>query len=278
MTSLAEKARALRDLHHGGEPIVFVNVWDVATAKLAEHAGCPAIATSSGGVAYTLGYPDGEAISRDVMIDMIARIARGVAVPVTADLESGYGQGVDDAAATARAAIEAGAVGLNIEDNAHRDGAMTDTAQQVARIKAMRAVGDALGVPLVVNARTDYFLIGGRDPRALLPDAIARGRAYAQAGADCIFLPGLNDAALIAEAVAAIPAPINILASALSPSLPELARLGVKRISLGTAPVGYALAAFRKAVEEVRGRGTFTFAGERVSYAEMAELMRAAPQ
>lgn len=278
MSTLVEKARALRDLHHADQPIVFVNAWDVATAKLAEHAGAPAIATSSGGIAFAFGYPDGEAISRATMLDMVARIARAVAVPVTADVEAGYGQSADDAAATARGAIEAGAVGLNIEDNLHRDGAMTETLAQVERIKAMRAAGDALGVPLVINARTDYFLIGGRDPRALLADAITRGRAYAAAGADCIFLPGLSDAALIAEAVAAIPAPINILAGAASPTLPELARLGVKRISLGTAPEGYALASFRRALEEVRTRGTFTFAAERVSHAEMNALMRETPQ
>ncbi len=278
MTSLAEKARALRDLHHGEDPIVFVNVWDVATAKLAEQAGCPAIATSSGGIAFALGYPDGEVIPRATMTDMIARIARAVAVPVTADLEAGYGQSVDDAASTARAAIEAGAVGLNLEDNMHQDGTMTDTAKQVERIKAMRAAGDALGVSLVINARTDYFLIGGREPRALLTDAIARGRAYAEAGADCIFLPGLNDAALIGEAVVAIPAPINILASGDTPTLPELTRLGVKRISLGTAPVGYALAAYRKALDEVRTHGTFAFARERVSHAEMNALLRTSLQ
>lgn len=278
MTTLAEKARALRDLHHAAEPLVFLNVWDVATAKLAERAGDPAIATSSGGIAFALGYPDGEAISRESMIEMIARIAGAVAVPVTADLEAAYGQGIDDAAATARAAIEAGAAGLNIEDATHRDGTMTQAAHQVERIKAMRAAGDALGVSLVLNARTDCFLIGGHEPRALLADAIARGQAYAAAGADCIFLPGLNDSALIAEAVAAIAAPINILAGATSPSLPELARLGVKRVSLGTAPEGYALASYRKAIQEVRERGTFTFASERVTHAEMNALMRSKPQ
>ncbi|HXP94645.1 MAG TPA: isocitrate lyase/phosphoenolpyruvate mutase family protein [Candidatus Binatia bacterium] len=268
-----EKAAALRELHHRSEPLVFVNAWDAASARIVESLGFPAVATSSGGIAFSAGFPDGERITRETMLERVAAIAGSVSLPVTADLEGGYGSEIDDAIATARGAIEAGAVGLNFEDASHDPGRpLIDVATASERIKAIRRTADAIGVPLVINARTDVYHEEAGTAQSRFREATERAEAYAAAGADSIFVPFVTDAETIGKLAAAIELPLNILAGAKTPDVATLARLGVKRISTGSSPAAYALAMFRAAALEVRDRGTFGFAAQRIAPAELNAL------
>jgi 2-methylisocitrate lyase-like PEP mutase family enzyme len=222
----ADQARELLRLHTDPELLVLVNVWDAASAGVVAAApGCRAVATASHSIAAALGYPDGEQIPRALMLDMVGRIAATVDVPVTADLEAGYG----DPAGTAALAIEAGAVGANLEDQ------MRPLGEAVSAVTAMVRAGQAAGVPFVVNARTDAFLADiGRGPDDLLADAVERGRAFLDAGAACVFVPGVADADTIGRLVESIgERRVSVLAGPGSPPLPALAELGVARVSYG---------------------------------------------
>jgi 2-methylisocitrate lyase-like PEP mutase family enzyme len=222
----ADRATELRRLHTEPDLLVLVNVWDVVSATIvAALPGCRAIATASHSIAATLGYPDGEQIPLDLMIEAIERIARAVELPVTADIEAGYG----DAGATVRRTIAAGAVGGNLEDE------MRPLGEAVAAVSAAVAAGEAEGVPFVLNARTDAFLLAGdRDRELVLADAIERGRAFIEAGADCVFVPGLLDTDTVSRLVEGIGLR-KVSVIGVPGTLPhsELERLGVARISYG---------------------------------------------
>lgn len=220
---------------------MLANVWDVASARaVAAVPGCRAIATSSAACARSLGWEDGEQIPPEEMLAAVARIARAVELPVTADLEAGYG----DAVATARAAWEVGVVGMNLEDG---NGAPDEHARRVAAVRE--------GVPeLVLNARTDVFLPGGSGS---VEDAVDRANAYLRAGADCAFVIGVTDRDTIARLAQEIEGPLNVLALPPSPPVAELAALGVRRISLGSGLHHKSLAATRAAAEELYDRGTY---------------------
>lgn len=229
-------AAELRRLHHAPELLVLVNVWDVASAKvIADLAGCRALATASHAIASAHGYPDGEQIPLDLMIAAVERIVGAVEIPVTADLEAGYG----DVEATVRRAIAAGAVGGNVEDQMRP---LDDAVEQMSA--AIRA-GAAEGVPFVLNARTDaYLLAGDRDRDEVLADAVTRGRAFLDVGADCVFVPGVRDAETIGRLVECIGTrKVSVLAGPGSPPLAELADLGVARVSGGPWPQWVALTA-----------------------------------
>ena len=260
---------------HSGKPILLLpNVWDVASARIVEAAGFPALATSSAGVAFALGYPDGERISREEMAAAVARIVAHVAVPVTADMEAGYGRRPEDAAATVRAAIEAGAVGMNFEDSpGERGEPLRDEALQVERVRAAREAADASGVPFVLNARTDVYLenVGAQDTR--LAHAVRRLSAYRAAGADCLFAPGVTDAATIATLVKELRGPLNILGTVATPPVPELERLGVARVSLGSGPMRAGLTVLRRLAEELRSTGTFGGLAGVIPHAEINKLL-----
>ena len=260
---------------HSGKPILLLpNVWDVASARIVEAAGFPALATSSAGVAFALGYPDGERISREEMAAAVARIVAHVAVPVTADMEAGYGRRPEDAAATVRAAIEAGAVGMNFEDSpGERGEPLRDEALQVERVRAAREAADASGVPFVLNARTDVYLenVGAQDTR--LAHAVRRLNAYRAAGADCLFAPGVTDAATIATLVKELRGPLNILGTVATPPVPELERLGVARVSLGSGPMRAGLTVLRRLAEELRSTGTFGGLAGVIPHAEINKLL-----
>jgi len=260
---------------HGGKPIlVLPNVWDVASARIVEAAGFPALATSSAGVAFALGYPDGERISREEMVAAVTRIVAHVAVPVTADLESGYGRRPEDAAATVRAAIEAGAVGMNFEDSPGEGGEpLLDEARQVERIRAARKAADATGIPFVLNARTDVYLESVGPPETRLAHSVRRLNAYRAAGADCLFAPGVTDADTIATLVRQVKGPLNVLASATSPPVAELERLGVARVSLGSGPMRAGLTVLRRLAEELRATGTFGGLAGVIPHAEINKLL-----
>src|SRR5436309_13301048 len=182
--SLQDQARTFKQLHTGPRILVLPNAWDVITARLIESVGFAAIATSSAGVAWALGYADGERISRGEMLAVVRRIASSASVPVTADMEAGYGPTPEAAAETARGVIAAGAVGLNLEDGTN-DGRLVDVALHQDRIRAMRETGAAAGVPLVINARTDAFEVKEWSPSDRLTAAVRRANAYCAVGADC---------------------------------------------------------------------------------------------
>jgi 2-methylisocitrate lyase-like PEP mutase family enzyme len=247
-----EKAETLRSLHTAPELLVMVNVWDAASARtVAAVPGCRALATASWSIAAAHGLPDGEQLSRDAMLTAVERVAGAVELPVSADLERGYGATAVEVEETVTAAIAAGAVGCNLEDSEDDEvGPLRPAAEHADRVAAARAAGERAGVPLVINARTDAFLVGGG-----LEEAIERGRAYAIAGADCIFVPGAPDAAAIEQLVAGIDAPISLFGRPGGPGLPELERLGVARVSVGPGTMGVAMAALARAAEALLAHG-----------------------
>ena len=227
---LAAKADRLRGLHDGPEPLVLPNAWDVASALAVERAGARAIATTSSGTAATLGYPDGEAIPADEMLWLVSRIAESVSVPLTADLEGGYGLPAEE---LVDQLLAAGAVGLNLEDTDRAAGGLLPAEQQAGRISAVRRAAEETGVPIIINARVDSFLRGAGAPEERLEDALARARAYLAAGADCVYPITLDDAGAIGRFVRDTDGPVNILLRPGSPSLAQLRDLGVRRISVG---------------------------------------------
>jgi 2-methylisocitrate lyase-like PEP mutase family enzyme len=249
--SLVDRAQELRRLHADPAILVLVNVWDAASARtVASVPGCRAIATASWAIAAAHGFADGEAIGRNAMLDAVATVAGAVELPVTADLEGGYGATPDEVGETVTRAIAVGAVGCNLEDGLG-DGQLRCAEDATARIAAARAAADDAGVPIVINARTDTYLRGIDDPEA----AILRGQAYARAGADCVFVPGVTDAATIRALVEGIDAPVSVLAMPGAPSVSELQELGVARVSFGPGPMGVALAALARTASDLLAGG-----------------------
>ena len=242
------KTSLFRELHQGPKILVLPNAWDAASARIFETAGFPAIATTSAGVANSLGYADGQRISREEMLDAVRRIVKAVSVPVTADVESGY----DDPLATAQALVDLGAVGMNLEDT-KGEASLVDLAGQVKLIESIRSNTD-----LVINARTDIFLFSIGDPATLFERTVERLKAYRQAGADSLFVPGVRDPEIIGRLTRAVDGPINILAVAGSPSISELERMGVRRVTVGSGAMRATMGLTRRIAEELRDRGTYT--------------------
>jgi len=271
------RAETLRALHHGPSPLILPNAWDVVSARLFEEAGCRAIGTTSAGIAATLGYPDGERAPRDELLAVVDRIARAVAVPVTADIEAGYGDTPAEAARTARAVIAAGAVGLNLEDGTGDPARpLMDTASQVAKIRAVREAAVAAGLPLVLNARTDVYWLAVGDADGRFAAAVERLRAYRAAGADCLFVPGVGDGETIGRLVRAVDGPFNVLAGAETPAIADLGRLGVRRVSVGSAPLRATLGLVRRIADELLRQGTYTrMTTDAIPYAEVNQLLAA---
>ena len=276
-TTQRERAETLRRLHSGPGILVLPNAWDVATARLVEEAGFAAVATTSAGVAWALGYADGERIGRDEMLDAVRRMAAGVQVPVTADVEAGYGATPEAAAETARGVIAAGAVGLNLEDGTS-DGDLLDIGLHVERVQAVRTAGASAGVPIVINARTDAFEVKGWDAGRRFAEAVRRANAYSAAGADCLFVPHVSDGDTIGRLAREIDGPLNIIAGPPAPPIRELERLGVRRASLGPRVVQAALGLVRRAVVELRERGTYdSMADLLIPFTELQRLLAPAP-
>src|SRR2546430_3229794 len=249
-----EQAEALRQLHTGPRMLVLPNAWDVATARLVEEAGFPAIATTSAGIAWALGYPDGERISRGEMLAVIRRIVAAVRVPVTADVEGGYGATVAAAAETARGVIAAGAVGLNLEDGTNED-TLLDPELQADRIRAVRAAATTARAPLVVHARTDAYAVRRWSPAERFTAAVRRANGYLAAGADCLFVPHVSDAETIGRLAREITGPLNVIAGPPAPPLPELERLGVRRARLRPRPLPATLGVGGRPGPQLRGWG-----------------------
>lgn len=273
----AQKAEQLRKLHHGPRILLLPNAWDVSSARVLEQLGYPAIATTSAGIAFSLGYRDGQRISRKEMLDVVARIARAVRVPVTADMEAGYGITTEDLADTARAVVEAGAVGVNLEDVTGDDqSSQVDTALQVAKIRKVCEVSASLGVPLVVNARTDAYLMPVGEPATRFDRTVERLRAYRGAGAGCLFAPGVYERQTIEDLVRALAAPLNVLLGPASPPLRDLEKMGVARASLGSAVMRATLGLLRRIGKQLLEQsGTYeSILDGAIPYAEMNHLMQ----
>jgi 2-methylisocitrate lyase-like PEP mutase family enzyme len=233
---LGSRCELLRSLHVPGDPLVLANAWDAASARAIEAAGFPAVATTSGGVAASLGYEDHEGGPAEEMLAAAARICRSVGVPVTVDAEAGYGIGPAELVAEL---MRAGAAGCNLEDADHASGSLRDPGRHAEWLRGVREAADAEDYPLVLNARIDVFVSalssgsheGGQ--RMLVPEALTRAHAYAEAGADCVFPLLLWEEDALRSFIAEAPAPVNVLAIPPAPSSAELAELGVARISHG---------------------------------------------
>ena len=254
-----QRAEEFRQLHNLGQPLLLVNAWDAASARLLESSGVRAIATTSAAMAWSLGYPDGERMPSAELIVACERICRIVNIPVSVDIEGGFGETIADVCANMRALLHIGVVGINIEDGVDsRTGNLHSSSRLAARITAIRAVADQAGVPLFINARIDTWFAPRLEPASRYDETMARAQAYIDSGADGIFVPGVDDIDEIARLSRTIPRPLNIYVGRNTPSVAALARVNVRRVSLGCGPSQAALALTRRIVKEALEHGTYS--------------------
>lgn len=273
-------AQAFHQSHAGNEPLVLPNAWDAASARIIEQGGARAVATSSAAMAWALGCPDGEQLALDDLLGACRRIVEAVAVPVSIDIEQGYGDTAEDTAELVGALMQLGAVGINIEDGKDpASGQLADPRRLRERIACIRAVADHRGVPLFINARTDTYLTAALSGEARLQETLARALAYVDAGADGIFVPGLADAGEIERLAAALSVPLNIYVG--YPGAPDVAtlrRLGVRRISLGCGTLQAVLAHLARITEEALVQGRFDLMGRHMLSVGEANGLFASPR
>lgn len=246
---MIDKAQRFRVLHKGKAPLVLFNIWDVGSALAVARVGAQALATGSWSISAANGYKDGQNIPRDLMIETLRRIASATDLPLSADLESGYGEELDAVAGTIAASTEAGAVGCNLEDSFPASGALRDNSDSAARIGVARQAADRICPGFFINARTDVFFQKSADEHgaSMVEEALVRARSYAKAGADGLFVPGLVDLALIRDVASASPLPVNVMRMGETPTIADLAAVGVRRISHGPYPYSIAMQALEKA-------------------------------
>jgi 2-methylisocitrate lyase-like PEP mutase family enzyme len=274
MTSLSDTAAAFLALHRPGTPLLLPNAWDPLSACIVEAAGAPAVATTSAGVAWALGAADGDRIDRDSVLALTGRVVAAVSVPVTADIESGFGVDAAGVGTTVEGLLAAGAVGANIEDVHPSDQAgLRDPEEQAERLAAARSVADAAGVPFYVNARIDTYLRGVGEPGGRFADTVARAQVYLEAGASGVFVPGVVDVPTVSRLAAEIDGPLNVLVGAGAPSVAEFAAAGVARISLGSSVASAAYAVAQRAARELFESGTYTSVADGLAYGEVNGLM-----
>jgi len=257
-----EKAEMFLKFHQDKEILVLLNSWNIGSSKLIEACGYKAIATTSMGIAASLGYPDCQVITLSEMIEAITGIVNAVQVPVTVDIEAGYGNNLNEIIESVIKIIATGIVGINIEDSLDLSPELIDEMEFCERISAIRALSDSLGFHLVINARTDSFYTSSGSPREKLAESIKRGNKYREAGADCIFVQPVWEKETISTLVKEINAPINILSNpgigaGLPPSVRELQDLGVARLSLGSSLMKATLALIKKVADELSQKGTY---------------------
>jgi 2-methylisocitrate lyase-like PEP mutase family enzyme len=265
MVSEIQKVKADKFLkfHHDEEILVLLNSWDTGSSKLVEACGFKAIATTSMGIAASFGYPDCEVIQLSEMIERITGIVNAVQVPVTVDIEAGYGNNVDEIIESVKKIIATGIVGINIEDSIELNPVLIDEREFCERIIAIRELSESLGFHLVINARTDSFYTSEASHIEKLSESIKRGNKYHEAGADCIFVQPVWDKETISTLVKEINAPINILSNpgigggGLPPSVRELQDLGVARLSMGSSLMKATLALIKKVADELSEKGTY---------------------
>jgi 2-methylisocitrate lyase-like PEP mutase family enzyme len=268
----ARQAEAFRARHGAGPPLLLCNAWDGMSARIFADAGFEAIATSSGGVAWSLGYPDGEIAPWPMVVGATERIVQAARLPVSADIEEGYAENADRLAISVCEIIAAGIVGINLEDSTHHGPAIRDPEEAAARIRAARKAASSVGVPIVINARVDVWQrqIGEESQR--FEEAVRRARAYQAAGADCVFPIGLRDLDTIARFVKAVDMPVNIAAKAGMPPLAEFARIGVARISTASAPALAIMAKARELATGLKASGAFDALASPLTHAEAQRL------
>lgn len=265
--TLSETARSFQEMHRPGRILVLPNAWDAASARIAQDAGAAAVATSSAAVSWSLGRPDGNALSRELMLANLRRMVDAVQVPVSSDLESGFGTNDDEVGETVRWVLAAGGVGGNLEDQV--GGVFRSTADQASLIAVVRAAADEAGVPFFINARTDTYLLGDGN----FDETIERAGSYLAAGASGIFVPGVADLELIRRLVGAIDAPLNILVGPGSPTIAQLADAGVRRVSAGSSIAQAVHGHTRRAMAELLDAGTYTELADPITHAQMNALM-----
>ena len=257
MRSQKDKAQDFRELHHGKRILILPNAWDVPSARIFENEGFPAVATSSAGLMVSLGYPDGEVIDRDELVSAIRRIVRVLSVPLSVDIVAGFGRTTKEVLVTVKAILKAGGVGINIEDFAHATKKLYPIEREVENVKAIRRLGNSLGIPVVINARTDALRFGPGDEEAKFQEAVRRAIAYRDAGADCVYPMGLTEAASIGRFVKELDFPTNVMVRKGLPTVFELERLSVARVSFGPSASYAAMGLLKRASREVLERGTY---------------------
>jgi 2-methylisocitrate lyase-like PEP mutase family enzyme len=272
----AELARQFLELHRGPKILVLPNAWDVTSARIFEDAGFPAIGTSSAGVANSFGYPDGQKIPRDQMLGVVRRITEAVEIPVTADMEAGFGTTPEQVADTTREVIAAGAVGMNLEDGIEeKPDLLADVNLQKEIIRAVMEAAAGAGIPFVLNARTDIFLAGIGPAETRLARTIDRLNAYHAAGAPSLFAPGVKDKETISQLARGVSGPLNILATVGTPPVSELQQLGVARVSVGSGPMRATLGFLGRMAREIREQGVFSLMTESaIPYADANRLVQ----
>lgn len=255
MSNANTRAQAFRALHQPGRPLILFNIWDVGSAKAVAAAGAPALATGSWSVAAANGFPDGEKMPLEFALANLRRITAATDLPVTIDLESGYGANAAAVGECVAAAIAAGAIGCNLEDSLPADGSLRDVQEQAERYRQARAAAQSAGIELFLNARTDVFFQrpAAQHDQGMLAQAVERAKVYADAGADGLFVPGLIDQGLIEALVRAVSLPVNVMVGEGTPSFARLAELGVARISHGPGPYLAAMRALQQAAAALHG-------------------------
>jgi 2-methylisocitrate lyase-like PEP mutase family enzyme len=254
----AEKAEHFRELHHARRVLILPNAWDVPSARVFEDEGFPAVATSSAAVMVSLGYPDGETIRRDDYLGAVRRISQVLSVPLSVDMVSGFGRTPVEVAASTRKLISTGAVGLNIEDFEHETKMLFPLSHQIDKLKAVRRTADSLGIPIVINARTDALRYGSGDEDERFKEAIARGIAFRDAGADCVYPMGLFDRDSISAYVKKLNSPVNVMVRKGLPPVGDLQRIGVSRVSFGPSASYAAMGLLKRISNEVMNTGTYS--------------------
>lgn len=273
------KAELLRGWHQAPPLLVLPNAWDAASAALFALSGARAIATTSAGVANALGYADGQVAPLDQVLAATARITAAVQVPVSADLEAGYAETPAALQAVTHQLLATGAVGVNLEDGlpARSPQPLREIADQQRRLRAVRKAANDAGIPLVINARTDVFLHQVGAPDSRLGEALRRLKAYAAAGADCLFAPGVTDATTIAALVQALNVPLNVLAGPSTPAVSELEKLGVARVSVGSGLHRASLAFAERLARDFLAGGNFRALATDLTYAKLNALLKNLP-
>ncbi|WP_313950261.1 isocitrate lyase/phosphoenolpyruvate mutase family protein [Accumulibacter sp.] len=268
-----ERASRFKALHTSDAVFLMPNAWDAGSAMMLAALGFPAVATTSAGICYSLGYPDNEAaVGREVMLDCVGSIAAAVHLPVSADLQAGYGSGPDEVGATIQRAILAGVVGANIEDSrGDPEQSLFSMEHASARVQAARKAADIAGIPFVLTARTDAYLRGVSDP---FREAVSRCNAYREAGADCLFVPGPADPKTIAALVREIDGPLTVVMGLGGSvmSVAQLGTLGVRRVTIGGSLARAAMGFIRRAATEMIQSGTFSYATQQIPDGELSRF------
>ncbi len=272
-TSQVELANKFQNMHKENRILVLPNAWDAGTAVIFEKEDFNAIGTTSAGISYSLGYPDGEFITFDDVLDTTQKILRRISIPLSVDVERGYGNTNSQIVSNIRKIIQEGAVGINLEDGILEEKELCDMQEQCDLIQEISKLKDSIGINFVINARTDSFWLGtAKTKDEQLSQAIKRGNKYLKAGADCVFVPGLLEINEIEMLVQHIKGPVNIITTPSSPGVKELQKLGVARVSTGSGPVRASFAKIKKISNELKKDGTYnniyktTIAYDKINY------------